>query len=157
MGIPSDCLRIGDFARLGGTNLRTLRYYEQLGLMTPTARSDGGFRYYRRSDLNRLTMIRDLQGLGMELSGIGELMDTRRGPKQSAEMMARVRRALLERQRLIEEQIAHLNHERVNVGQALAKLDECLHCEHKPGPDNNHCEPCIKSGLSLPNDLSALY
>ncbi|MFT5287884.1 MAG: DNA-binding transcriptional MerR regulator [Planctomycetota bacterium] len=157
MGIPSDCLRIGDFARLGGTNLRTLRYYEQLGLMTPTARSDGGFRYFRRSDLNRLGMIRELQSLGMDLSGIGKLMDTRCAPKDSSEMLARVRRALLERQRLIEEQVAHLNQERLNVSQALNKLNECLHCEHKPTAENNYCEPCVKSGLSVPNDLSALY
>jgi len=157
MGIPPDCVRIGDFARLGGTNLRTLRYYEQLGLMSPTARSDGGFRYYRRSDLNRLRMIRDLQALGLELSGIGELMDTRRGPSESAEMLARVHSALIERQRLIDEHMAHLVEEREHVSEALAKLLECQSCEHKPSLENNFCEPCVKTGRTLPNDLSALY
>ena len=35
----SELLKIGDFARVAGTNLRTLRYYEELGLLTPAARS----------------------------------------------------------------------------------------------------------------------
>ncbi len=157
MGIPNDCLRIGDFARLGETNLRTLRYYEQLGLMSPTARSDGGFRYYRRSDLNRLRMIRDLQALGLELASIGKLMDTRRSPEEAKLMLGRVRNALIERQRLIDEHMAHLTEEREHVSEALSKLLECQGCDHSPRPENNYCEPCVKTGRALPNDLSALY
>ena len=44
--------KIGVFAKMAGTNLRTLRYYEEVGLLQPAARSNGGFRYYRDSDLN---------------------------------------------------------------------------------------------------------
>lgn len=157
MSIPSDSLRIGDFARLGGTNLRTLRYYGQLGLLSPTARSEGGFRYYRRSDLNRLRMIRDLQALGLELSKIGALLGDRDDWTERGELMARVQTALIERKRLIDEHVAHLEEEREHVGQALAKLGECRSCEHSPGPTNNYCEPCQKTGRALPNDLSALY
>jgi DNA-binding transcriptional MerR regulator len=161
MGQPDDCLRIGDFAREGGTNLRTLRYYEELGLLSPTTRSEGGFRYYRRADLARLRMIRDLQALGLDLARIGELMNTRPDADGNAprrqEIIGRVRRALLERKRLIDEQIEHLESERHNVGEALHKLLECEHCEHAPGPSNNFCDPCSKTGASLPNDLSALY
>jgi hypothetical protein len=40
-------LKIGAFAELAGTNLRTLCYYEEVGLLQPAARSSGGFRYYR--------------------------------------------------------------------------------------------------------------
>jgi DNA-binding transcriptional MerR regulator len=157
MGVPPDCLRIGDFARLGGTNLRTLRYYEQLGLMSPTHRSQGGFRYYRRSDLNRLRMIRDLQALGLELSKIGELLDTRSEGAERADVLGRVQAALTERKRLIDEHVAHLDEERKHVEEAMAKLAECRGCEHSPSPENNFCEPCQKTGRSLPSDLSALY
>lgn len=157
MAIPSDCLRIGEFARLGGTNLRTLRYYEQLGLMAPTARSEGGFRYYRRADLNRLRMIRDLQSLGLELSRIGELLDTRAPGTDRDALLARVRAALCERKRLIEEQVSHLRAEAGRVEEALKKLGECSGCEHSPSPENNFCEPCQKTGRTLPDDLSALF
>ena len=164
MGIPTDCLRIGDFARLGETNLRTLRYYEQLGLMSPTARSEGGFRYYRRTDLNRLRMIRDLQSLGLELAQIGELMNTRanscagdEAPLGRDEQMARVRAALTQRKRLIDEQVERLQGVSQRVAEAIGKLGDCEGCEHAPSVDNNFCEPCQKTGQSLPGDLSALF
>ncbi len=157
MGIPPDCLRIGDFARLGDTNLRTLRYYEQLGLMSPAARSVGGFRYYRRVDLNRLRMIRDLQTLGLELGKIRELMDTRVEGADRGQITDRVEAALAERKLLIDDQITHLQEEKRRVAEALTKLAECRRCEHAPGVDNNFCEPCQKTGRELPGDLSALY
>src|SRR5688572_29001550 len=94
-------LKIGDFARLAGTNLRTLRYYEEIGLLVPAARSQGGFRYYRGTDLNRLNMVRDLQELGLHLDRIRELMSTREELGSRAGFLKRVRAALAEQDRLL--------------------------------------------------------
>ena len=152
-----ELLKIGDFARLAGTNLRTLRYYEELGLMQPARRSDGGFRYYRRTDVNRLAMIRNLQELGLPLERIGELMATRQRLGNREEFTAGVRRALQEQDRLLQERIASLGEQRTRIAHALLKLDECSHCEHRPGPENNFCEPCQASGAPLPEDVSALF
>ena len=66
---PKDLIKIGDFAELAGTNLRTLRYYEEIGLLAPAARSAGGFRYYRREDLDRLRMVASLQDLANATGG----------------------------------------------------------------------------------------
>lgn len=63
--------RIGDFARLGGTSIKTLRYYDDLGLLEPAevdARTR--YRYYTAAQLPRLTMIRALQELGASLEDI---------------------------------------------------------------------------------------
>ena len=65
MNRPDELLKIGAFAELAGTNLRTLRYYEEIGLLEPALRSRGRFRYYRPTDLNRVRMIRNLQDLGL--------------------------------------------------------------------------------------------
>ena len=67
---PIELLKIGKFAKLAKTNLRTLRYYEELGLVTPSRRSKGGFRYYRPTDLARVEMIQFLQELGLPLEEI---------------------------------------------------------------------------------------
>ena len=64
-GNGKQLLKIGDFAKLAGTNLRTLRYYEEIGLLQPASRSTGGFRYYRSEDLDRLRMVTSLKGLGL--------------------------------------------------------------------------------------------
>ncbi len=150
-------LKIGDFARLAGTNLRTLRYYEELGLLQPATRSEGGFRYYRPTDLNRLEMIKNLQELGLPLERIGDLMDTRnRGLERSA-MLARVAAALSEQDRLIAQRIEQLEAQRQKLKSAASKLNECALCPHSPGHHNNYCEPCEHTGQPLPEHLSALY
>lgn len=150
-------LKIGDFARLAGTNLRTLRYYEEIGLLAPAARSQGGFRYYRDTDLNRLNMVRDLQELGLHLDRIRELMSTRAELGSRAGFLARVRAALAEQDRLLQEKTRALETQRTRIAQALAKIGECENCRHMPGDANNHCEPCMLTGEALPATVSALF
>ncbi len=150
-------LKIGDFAKLAGTNLRTLRYYEEIGLLEPASRSPGGFRFYRREDLDRLRMVGSLQRLGLELARIRELMDTRDRRLDRQEFLARVRRALDEQQALIAARIVELEEQRGGIQAALLKLKECASCDHHPAAENNFCHPCQVDGSSLPADLSALF
>jgi DNA-binding transcriptional MerR regulator len=152
-----ELLKIGDFARLAGTNLRTLRYYEELGLMQPASRSSGGFRYYRRTDLNRLEMIRDLQELGLALDRIRELMSTRGAGDGRVGFLDRVRTALSEQDRLLVERMQTLTQQRKKIELALEKIRECEHCKHSPCQKNNYCEPCTMTGESLPSTVSALF
>jgi DNA-binding transcriptional MerR regulator len=152
-----DLLKIGDFARLAETNLRTLRYYEELGLLAPAARSQGGFRYYRRTEINRVRLIRDLQELGLHLERIRELVGAQPGEEPREAFFDRVRRALEEQDRLLRERMASLEDQRRKVAQALHKISECRHCMHRPLAENNFCEPCATTGEILPEHLSALY
>lgn len=154
---PPELLKIGDFARLAGTNLRTLRYYEELGLLSPAKRSKGGFRYYRDTDLNRLNMIRDLQALGLQLERIRELMNTRSELGDRERFLGRVQQALLEQDRLLQERMQDLQQQRDKIELAVTKLDACHSCSHTPGPGNNHCEPCCLTGIKLPDEVSALF
>lgn len=153
----TDLLKIGDFARVAGTNLRTLRYYEELELLRPARRSQGGFRYYRATDLNRLNMIRDLQELGLHLDRIRELMATRDRDEARPVFLERVREALREQDRLLGERIAALEHQRERLTAAAKKLSDCECCKHLPGPANNFCEPCVITGHPLPAKVSALF
>ena len=157
MSTQDGLLKIGDFARLAGTNLRTLRYYEEISLLVPAARSQGGFRYYRETDLNRLNMIRDLQELGLHLDRIRELMSTREGSGTREAFLERVRAALHEQDRLLIEKTRTLESQRERIAQALAKIGECANCAHMPGDANNHCEPCMLTGKALPSTVSALF
>ena len=150
-------LKIGDFAKLAGTNLRTLRYYEELNLLSPASRSQGGFRYYRATDVNRLQMIQTLQDLGLSLERIRELLETREDGLSLPDMVGRVRAALREQDRLLTDRIQVINIQRERLGEALAKLDDCSGCELHPSERNNYCEPCGQDGQPLPADLSALF
>ena len=153
----SDLLKIGDFARLANTNLRTLRYYEELGLLEPAARSSGGFRYYRPTDLNRLRTIRDLQELGLALERIGELLATREEADTREQWLTRVTGALEEQERLVSLRIRELEARRESLSVARDRLKLCAQCTHRPGPQNNFCEPCVNTGEPLPPAISALF
>lgn len=156
-GIGNGLIKIGDFAKLAGTNLRTLRYYEEIGLLQPASRSAGGFRYYRHEDLDRLRMVSSLQALGLELARIRELMDTRGVDRPRSELIKRVRTALGAQAALIEARITDLTAQRRGIDEALGKLSACEACEHHPAAENNFCHPCQLDDKPLPPDLSALF
>jgi DNA-binding transcriptional MerR regulator len=70
-------LRIGEAAERAGVSSRTLRWYEERGLLVPTGYSVGGARRYSEEDVARLVHIRELQSLlGFDL---GEIRDVLRG------------------------------------------------------------------------------
>lgn len=65
---------IGELAERAGVTPRTVRYYEQRGLMGPGARAGGGFRRYGEEHLGRLWLIDRLKSLGLSLEEIGAVM-----------------------------------------------------------------------------------
>lgn len=69
--------QIGEVAAAVGLSLRTIRYYDETGLVTPTGRSAGGFRLYTESDIDRLRLVRDLKPLDLSIEEIRELLTTR--------------------------------------------------------------------------------
>ncbi|HSS12027.1 MAG TPA: MerR family transcriptional regulator [Acidimicrobiales bacterium] len=68
-------LRIGEAAQLAGVSPRTLRYYQELGLLQPSGRTPGGARRYDKTDVERLCRIRELQELmGFNLEEIAVVL-----------------------------------------------------------------------------------
>lgn len=161
---PPEHLKIGEFARMGNTNRRTLRYYEELGLLVPVTRSSGGFRHYQASDLHRLRLIQDLAELGLQLDRIGDLIHCAPGqdcwdasaPARNA-WLERVRLALKQQEELIEARIQTLERQRQEIARAYKQLESCSPCELHPTPDNNFCNPCQHTGKGLPSLLKALF
>ncbi len=67
-------MQIGELADRTGLSQRTIRHYEDEGLLTPSARSAGGFRLYSHDDLDRLLLIRRMKPLGFSLDEMRELL-----------------------------------------------------------------------------------
>ncbi len=69
-------LQIGEVAERTGVTQRTLRFYEEKGLLRPPSRMDGGFRLYSEEDVKRVERIRRLQDLlGISLADIKDMVD----------------------------------------------------------------------------------
>jgi len=67
-------MKIGDIARHTGLKIETVRFYEAEGMISPPRRSDGNYRMYDRSHLERLAFIKRSRDLGFTLDEVRELM-----------------------------------------------------------------------------------
>lgn len=70
-------MRIGELARATGLSTKTLRFYEQSGLLPEPHRTRSGYRDYSANALPRLRFIRSAQGAGLTLSEIGRIITVR--------------------------------------------------------------------------------
>jgi MerR family copper efflux transcriptional regulator len=67
-------MQIGEVAQRVGLSLRTIRYYEEMGLVVPSARSAGGFRLYTETDVARLALIKRMKPLDFSLDESRDLL-----------------------------------------------------------------------------------
>lgn len=71
----STTMHIGTVAERTGLSLRTLRHWDEVGLVTPSGRTDGGFRLYTESDVERILLVRRMKPLGFSLDEMADLLD----------------------------------------------------------------------------------
>jgi len=121
-------LRINEVAAETGLTTRAIRYYEEMGLLEPAARSEGDYRLYDASDLDRLTFIRSLRDdAGFSLAQIGQLLEDEAARERNRERLRqtsdpRERRIyLLEAEERIERQIELLE---AKAARLASMIDE---------------------------------
>lgn len=93
--------RVGAVAERIGVSPRTIKYYEELGLVQPEARSPGGFRLYGEEEVERLERILRMKGIGYSLATIRELLAVRDAAQEAdkATVLREVTGRLKERER----------------------------------------------------------
>jgi MerR family copper efflux transcriptional regulator len=72
-----DLHQIGEVAELVGLSLRTVRYYEEVGLLSAPARTEGGFRLYGAEHIDQLLLIKQMKPLGFSIEEMRALFDAR--------------------------------------------------------------------------------
>ncbi|MFF9675711.1 MerR family transcriptional regulator [Streptomyces eurythermus] len=95
-------MQIGEVAARTELSLRTIRHYEETGLVIPSARSQGGFRLYTEADVARLMVIRRMKPLGFTLEQMRDLLDATDRLDSGDVLDTDEREALLERVRTYE-------------------------------------------------------
>lgn len=99
-------LKVGELARRSGITVRTLHYYDNIGLLIPSARSDSGYRLYNRADIARLHHIQALRRMGLTLAEVGAILE----------------RSDLALPTVLERQIAMLNQQLAQITALRARL-----------------------------------
>lgn len=70
-------LHINEVKKMSGVSVRTLRYYDQIGLLIPAGKTEGGHRLYTSAELKKLQQIQFLKSIGFQLAEIGEILESK--------------------------------------------------------------------------------
>lgn len=106
-------MKVGEVARLAGVSVRTLHHYDELGLLTPSRRSEAGYRLYTDEDLERLQQILFYRELGFGLEQIAVVMNAPDFDRRAV---------LLEQRRLLAAEIRRLQATLRLVDKTIASI-----------------------------------
>lgn len=142
------CIKTGDFARLCGTNKRTLFHYDEIGLFHPAYTDEKGYRYYCENQFDVFFTITCLKELGMPLKEIGAFLE-HRNPQSLKELLQRQ-----ERQLEIEEQRVRKLRQVIENKLSLMSLQEQL--EQCGMPASSIMSECVDIGAACADESAAI-
>src|SRR5512147_778251 len=119
-------LSSGDLARATGSTVRTIRFYEEEGLLKPAVVSEGGHRRYTEDDLERLRIISDLRELGLSLCEIRSVMEVRNGCHTASEFAVRFQQVLAGHLEQAQHRLERLRRVRRELLDAVESLERGL-------------------------------
>ena len=133
---------IGDLSRRAGVKVPTIRYYEQMGLISAPDRTEGNQRRYEKTDLERLTFIRHARDLGFPIEAIRELLQLSRHPEEpcgtadkiARDQLADVRDKIAKLRKLedeLERIVSHCEGHTVGDCYVIRALSDHGLCEHE--------------------------
>lgn len=109
-----DDMWIGELAERSGVVARTVRFYEDVGLLAPPDRTDSGYREYNEATVERLIFIKSAKSLGLTLDEIGSVL---RSTETGEQPCQRVQGIVAEKMRSIDDQIDQLQRLRERLGR----------------------------------------
>lgn len=130
-------MNIGNIAKQSGVPVKTIRYYEEIGLIPPAVRAENGYRRYATTDVETLRFIHRARRLGFPVKDVGNLLTLWRDKNRaSADVKALALRHIKE----VEERIAELE----AIRRTLLHLTDRCHGDNRP--DCPILEGMAKSG-----------
>ena len=132
-------LAIGKLAVIASTKVQTIRYYEEIGLISPFTRTEGGHRLYGPEDVRRLKFIRHARELGFGIEEIRELLQLSDNPEMSCSAADTIARSHLEQVEIriaklkalkkeLMRMIGECGHGRVSHCRVIEVLSDHRHC-----------------------------
>ncbi len=121
-------LKIGDIANRAKVTARTIRYYEELGLLTPSEMSSGGFRLYTENDLLRLMFIKRFKDLDFSLEEIRKLLEEVNLTQSKEDNIRTIYQLLEEEYRQISCRLTELEKSQLHIKKAMHALEICKNC-----------------------------
>ncbi|MGG1638423.1 MerR family transcriptional regulator [Paenibacillus sp. NRS-1760] len=116
--LESPFLTTGQLAQRTGITIRTLRYYDKIGLLKPAKQNNSSTRLYSKDDMTRLQKIQMLKFIGLSLSEISQIMFNETQPERN------LRSSLKLQKDIIQHKIAHMLDVSKTIDEAMAMIDD---------------------------------
>jgi DNA-binding transcriptional MerR regulator len=139
----------GEMARLTSNTLRTVRFYEEAGILQPVGRTEGGHRLFERAQLDRLLLVSDMREAGFSLDEIRNLLETKSRASSGAEAASEATLALKGRMQKLRAKIEVLTRLHEDLSKTIEAAGSCLDCESEQFfPDR--CGECTRIDPTSP-------
>ena len=131
--------RIGELADMFGVTARTIRYYEELGLLEAAGREEGSHRRYPARNVIHLKRIQQLKDYGLSLAEIGELFELARRDRSGEAVRARLAEKYREKREEAERKKAALESYIAELDWHIAQLGKVKEFNECPGAACKSC------------------
>ena len=156
MDEPDKPLSTGDLAKACDTTVRTVRFYEEAGVLCPEARTEGGHRKFGEEDLQKLQLIMDLREAGLSLNDIRVLFQLKaqhNTPEGASQAMSEVLECQIS---AMQRKIEVLRRLREELALTVAMIQDCRSCQATSFPA--HCNGCdVMKRPGLPRAMRLLW
>jgi DNA-binding transcriptional MerR regulator len=135
-------LTIGQLAQAAGSTVKTIRYYEDVGVLPRAPRNGSGYRQYSRADVDRLMFVRRARALGLSLADLKALVSDLEGERCKA-MRPRLRALVSEQLGLVHQRIDELQsleRELAQIHQRLTMMTDT----RSPQPNGCACLEAVR-------------
>jgi DNA-binding transcriptional MerR regulator len=145
-------------ARLTNNTLRTVRFYEEAGILQPIGRTEGGHRLFEPGQLDRLKFVTDMREAGMGLEEIRDLLETKQRAQSGGTAAVNAVMALKTHIRQLEDKLAVLARLHEDLSRTASCASACMGCEGE-ALFPNHCDDCSKIAAvtDMPRGMRVLW
>lgn len=146
----------GEMARLSDTTLRTVRFYEEAGILQPIGRTEGGHRLFEKSQLDRLMLVSDMREAGLSLEEIRTLLDAKAKASSGSAAAQTAVTLLNEKVAGLRTKIDVLTRLTQDLEQTIKQATQCIDCK-EPHLFPNGCSSCTRLGDDQPRGMRVLW
>lgn len=147
-------MRIGKLAKITGVTPRTLRFYEEIGLITPTEHTIRGNRLYSQGCVDKIVTINNLKEYGLKLSEIEAIFGAKDKAASKKDAVGTIKSILEEQAKALNFKIAFLTKMKEELHSTLQVLEGCPTCRFEPL--EKYCQECIFYEGEIPTTFKAL-
>lgn len=150
-------LTTGEMARCSHNTLRTVRFYEEEGILRPARRTDGGHRLFLRSELDRLMLVTDMRLAGLSLDEIKNILAVKQAGISGSEAAREATQVLSGRIEELRDKLLVLTRLREDLAATANIMTACVDCHDSRFPSS--CESCtvMASPATLPRSMRVLW